>query len=124
MGEKYPISASVERLERNVCEIVTVNQWAALMGYECPKRFARTFQRHFMVRPAAYLKYVRLKNISAELRSSDCTNFVVARKYGVPDEIALNKYFNYHLDCSPTEIKQMKEMQLQQMMEKFGSKVR
>mgnify|MGYP006274276169 CR=1 FL=1 len=124
MGEEQPISTAAERLDRNVCDIVTVNQWATMMGYECPKRFARKFQRHFMVRPAAYLKYVRLKKITEDLRSSDCSNFVVARKYGVPDEIALNKYFNYHLDCSPTKIKQMKEIQLQKMMEKFGSKVR
>lgn len=118
------ISKSIEVLHENLKTIVSVKDWAQLMHFSCPKEFARKFQRYFEVRPYAYLKYIRLKKISEELRESNRSNFEIARKYGVSDEIALNKYINYHMDCSPTEIKTMQEMQLKKKFEKFGSKVR
>lgn len=118
------ISKSIEVLHENLKTIVSVKDWAQLMHFSCPKEFARKFQRYFEVRPYAYLKYIRLKKISEELRESNRSNFEIARKYGVSDEIALNKYINYHMDCSPTEIKTMQEMQLKKKLEKFGSKVR
>lgn len=124
MGDKKNISESVEVLIANLSEVVSVYEWAQLMGYACPKKFARHFLRHYSVRPQSYLKYIRLKNISRDLRKSNQSNFEIARKYGVLDEIALNKYINYHLNCSPSEIKAMQENQLREKMEKFGSKIR
>ena len=123
MGEKKNISESVDVLIRNLSEVVSVYDWAQVMGYGCPKKFARDFLRHHSVRPQTYLKYIRLKKISHDLRKSNQSNFEIARKYGVMDEIALNKYINYHLNCSPTEIKAMQENQLREKMEKFGSKI-
>lgn len=124
MGEKHDISKAVEKLKANLYETASVQQWANLMGYECPKLFARKFQRYFEVRPNMYLKYLRLKYISEELRKNGHSNFEIARKFGVVDEIALNKYINYHLNCSPTEVKMMKQGQIEKKLEKFGSKVR
>lgn len=124
MGDKKNISDSAEVLVANLSKVVSVYEWAQLMGYTCPKKFARDFLHFHSVRPQTYLKYVRLKNISRDLRKSDQSNFEIARKYGVLDEIALNKYINYHLKCSPTEIKIMQENQLREKMEKFGSKIR
>ena len=124
MREQNKIFDAVDKLKANLYEIASVQQWATLMGYDCPKLFARNFQRYFEVRPNIYLKYFRLKYISEELRKRSQSNFEIARKFGVMDEIALNKYINYHLKCSPTEIKMMKQVQLEQKLEKFGSKVR
>lgn len=124
MGDKKNISDSVEVLVANLSNVVSVYEWAQLMGYTCPKKFARNFLRYYSVRPQTYLKYIRLKNISQDLRKSNQSNFEIARKYGVLDEIALNKYINYHLNCSPTEVKIMQENQLREKMEKFGSKIR
>jgi transcriptional regulator GlxA family with amidase domain len=124
MGEKYDISMSVEVLKRNIEKTARVAEWAQLMGYDCPRKFARKFLRYYAIRPQTYLKYVRLKQISRELRSSKKSNFEVARKYGISDEIALNKFINYHLNCSPTEVKCMPQNQLEEIVEKFGSKVR
>lgn len=118
------ISKSIEVLNENLNTIVSVRDWAKIMHFRCPKEFARKFQRYYEVRPYAYLKYYRLKKISEELRESSHSNFEIARKYGVSDEIALNKYINYHMDCSPTEIKIMKEIRLKKKFEKLGSKVR
>lgn len=124
MGEKHDISMSVEVLKRNIEKTARVAEWAQLMGYDCPRKFARKFLRYYAIRPQTYLKYVRLKQISRELRSSKKSNFEVARKYGISDEIALNKFINYHLNCSPTEVKCMPQNQLEEIVEKFGSKVR
>lgn len=121
---KNRIKESIAKLKANLYEIASVQQWANLMGYECPKLFARKFLRHFEARPNAYLKYLRLKQISEELRQGNRSNFEVARKFGVVDEIALNKYINYHLNCSPTEVKRMKKVKFEEKIEKFGSKLR
>jgi transcriptional regulator GlxA family with amidase domain len=124
MGDRQKISDAVDKLKANLYETASVQQWANLMGYECPKLFARKFLRYFEVRPNMYLKYLRLKHISEELRQNSRSNFEVARKFGVVDEIALNKYINYHLKCSPTEVKLMEQIQFEKKLEKFGSKVR
>jgi transcriptional regulator GlxA family with amidase domain len=124
MREKNRISTSVDVLNKNLEKTARVAEWARLMGYDCPKKFARNFLRHYTIRPQTYLKYVRLKNISRDLRNSEKSNFEVARKYGIPDEIALNKFINYHLNCSPTDLKCMPQNQLEEKVEKFGSKIR
>ena len=118
------ISHSINVLRSNLTNVARVSEWAALMGYRCPKKFARKFLRHFLCRPQTYLVYVRIKSISHELRSDKKSNFEIARKHGIPDEIALNKFINYHLNCSPSEVKSMPEDKLQEKVEIFGSKVR
>jgi len=122
--EQVDILHSIDVLKSNLSNIARVSEWAGFMGYRCPKKFARIFLRHFSCRPQTYLVYVRIKSISHELRSEKKSNFEIARKYGIPDEIALNKFINYHLDCSPTELKYMPEKKLEEKVEIFGSKVR
>ncbi len=122
--ELKDISLSIDILSSNLSEIARVSEWALLMGYQCPKKFARKFLRHYSCRPQTVLVYVRLKCISVELRSKKKSNFEIARQFGIPDEIALNKFINYHLNCSPTDIKLMPEERLREKVEIFGSKVR
>lgn len=123
MGDHKNISNAIDILKSNLSQTVSVYEWAILMGYNCPKKFARNFIRYYAVRPQTYLKYIRLKSISQDLRKSEQSNFEIARKYGVMDEIALNKYINYHLNCSPTAIKVMKEKRVREKIEKFGCKI-
>lgn len=124
MGEVKHISRSIDVLQANLENAARVSEWADLMGYKCPKKFARIFLRHYYERPQAYLKYVRLKSLVEELRSYKLSNFEVAIQHGIPDEIALNKYINYHMGCSPTCVKKMNEAELKERLENFGSKVR
>jgi transcriptional regulator GlxA family with amidase domain len=124
MRDKKDISESIEVLKANLEYTARVAEWAELMGYTCPKRFARKFVRYFAIRPQTCLKYVRLQSISKALRNEKKSNFEIARKHGIPDEIALNKFINYHLNCSPSQVKRMPENLLWEKVERFGSKVR
>lgn len=122
MRETVNISASVEVLQANLESVARVAEWADKMGYKCPKKFARKFTRHFGTRPQTCLKRVRLESILSDLRNSNVSNFEIARKHSIPDEIALNKFVNYHLDCSPTDVKNMSDKQLEKKVESVGSK--
>ncbi len=124
MRDRLNIADSIIILKSNLENTARVAEWAELMGYSNPKRFARKFLRHFSVRPQTCLKCIRLESILTSLRNDNTSNFEIARKYGIPDEIALNKYINYHLHCSPSQVKCMPEKQLQEKVEKLGSKVR
>lgn len=124
MKYKSQITSSLEILQENLESTTQVSEWARLAGFKCPKKFSRYFQRHYSMRPLTYLKYVRLINIIKDLRSSNAANFEVARRYGICDEIALNKFINYHLGCSPSELKCMHQGKLDAKLEKIGSKVR
>jgi transcriptional regulator GlxA family with amidase domain len=118
------ISNAIEELKANLSNTSRVEDWAELMGYNCPKKFARRFLRYYSVRPIIMLEYIRLESITSQLRKSSLSNFEIARQHGIPDEIALNKFINYHIGCSPTEIKRMSDEQFRVRIEKFGSKIR
>ncbi len=117
MSQSHEISYAIDQLEANLSHTARVEEWAELMGYNCPKKFARMFLRHYSVRPIKVLEYIRLKSIINQLRKEAQSNFDIAREHGIPDEIALNKFVNYHLGCSPSSVKRMDEDQLN---EKFG----
>jgi transcriptional regulator GlxA family with amidase domain len=112
MSHSHEISYAIDQLEANLTHTARVEEWAELMGYHCPKKFARMFLRHYSVRPIKVLEYIRLKSIINQLREGVQSNFEIARKHGIPDEIALNKFVNYHLGCSPSSVKRMDEDQL------------
>jgi len=118
------LSHAIEELEANLSKTSRVEDWAELMGYNCPKKFARSFLRYYEVRPIRMLEYIRLKNITHQLRNSSLSNFEIARKHGIPDEVALNKFINYHVGCSPTEVKRMSDEEFREKFEKFGSNIR
>ncbi len=116
MRETMEIRLSVTVLQANLSKTARVSEWADLMGYKCPKRFARMFLRHYEARPQKILESVRIKSIIKQLREGQWSNFQIARAHGIADEIALNKFINYHLGCSPTRVKYLSEMQLQQVL--------
>ncbi|MFO7847585.1 MAG: hypothetical protein R6V27_13550 [Balneolaceae bacterium] len=123
MMETIEIDRSVYVLRENLNNTARVSEWAELMGYTCPKRFARIFLRHYCYRPQKVLESVRIKSIANQLRSGKWSNFEIARAHGIPDEVALNKFVNYHLGCSPTRIKRLSELELQQIMQDMNLKM-
>lgn len=136
MREKKNIADSIEVLDANLSTTARVAEWAELMGYSCPKKFARKFLHYYSVRPQKILEYVRLKSIARQLRDGRYKNFEIARNHGITDEIALNKFVNYHIGCSPRDLKKMPDRTLRRKLEKiamngvvkrvekFGSKIR
>lgn len=124
MEVRRDISESVEVLQSNLNQAARVSEWAHLMGFNCPKKFARKFLRHYYERPQSYLTYIRLKSIVEALREGKRSNFQVAVDHGIPDEIALNKFVNYHMGCSPTCVKEMSSKEISEKLENFGSKDR
>lgn len=121
--ETREISESISMLRQNLTKIARVEEWAYLMGYPNPKRFSRKFLRYYSVRPVQILKYIRLKSISLQLRKKNKSNFEIARRHSIPDEKALNKFTNYHIGFSPSELRLMPEALLEQELEKLGSKI-
>ncbi|WP_340105890.1 helix-turn-helix domain-containing protein [Rhodohalobacter sp. 8-1] len=111
------IDQSVTVLRANLSKTARVSEWADLMGYKCPKRFARMFLRHFETRPQKILESVRIKSITNQLRDGKWSNFEIARAHGIADEIALNKFVNYHLGFSPTALKRLREVELEEVMQ-------
>jgi transcriptional regulator GlxA family with amidase domain len=124
MRDTQQISASIKKLEANLSQTARVEEWAELMGYKCPKKFARKFLRYYSVRPIKMLEFIRLRSIACQLRQGLYSNFEIARNHGIPDEIALNKFVNYHLGCSPSMVKRLSENQLEEKLKKFGSSIR
>jgi len=116
MGEKVEIQESVTLLRANLSNTARVSEWAELMGYNCPKRFARCFLRHYSARPQKILEFVRMKSITHQLREDNLSNFEIARAHGIADEIALNKFVNYHLGCSPSRVKSLTVIQLRRKL--------
>ncbi len=123
-SQRIHISKSVEILKNNLITIAQVNEWAALMGYCSTKEFSRKFLRYYLVRPCKMLEYIRLKSIHQQLKADKFSNFQIARQHALPDEIALNKFVNYHLGCCPSKLAVLNKDQLHQKMEKFGSNFR
>ncbi len=118
------ISKAVEILQSNLMQVATVTEWSDMMGYKNPKVFSTKFQRFHAERPQRVLEFIRLSSIIKQLKQNNISNFEIAQIHGIPDEIALNKFMNYHLGCSPTDIKSMSDEQLQIKLEIFGSKIR
>jgi methylphosphotriester-DNA--protein-cysteine methyltransferase len=122
MIETVEIDRSVSLLRANLSKTARVSEWADLMGYNCPKRFARNFLRHYAARPQKILEYVRIKSITKQLRDGSFSNFEIARAHGISDEIALNKFINYHLGCSPTMVKHLTDYQFSEVMGEMNGK--
>lgn len=120
MRETIEITRSVSVLRDNLSNTARVSEWANLMGYNCPKRFARMFLRHYSTRPQKILEAVRIKSITKQLREGKWSNFEIARAHGISDEIALNKFVNYHLGCSPTCVKNFSEDQILNKLQSLG----
>ncbi|HKI45311.1 MAG TPA: hypothetical protein VKA08_08290 [Balneolales bacterium] len=118
------ISKAIEVLQAHLMQVATVTEWSDMMGFKDPKVFSTKFQRFHAERPQKVLEFIRIQSIIRQLKRNNTSNFEVAQTHGIPDEVALNKFTNYHLGCSPTDIKCMSEEQLQIKLETFGSKIR
>ncbi len=124
MRETMEIEQSLSVLQANLSKTARVSEWADLMGYKCPKRFARMFLRHYETRPQKILESVRIKSIIRQLREGQWSNFEIARAHGIADEIALNKFINYHLGCSPTDLKRLSSNELEGILQGVDSEGR
>lgn len=122
-GRCVDISDSIGVLSDNLIQIAQVGEWADLMGYQNTKEFSRKFLRYYAVRPCKILVAVRLQSIFRQLQTGTHSNFEIARLHCLPDEIALNKFVNYHLDCCPRKLKSMTVEEFEAQLEKFGSKI-
>lgn len=122
MRETVEIDRSVSLLRANLSKTARVSEWAELMGYDCPKKFARMFLHHYETRPQKILESVRIKSITKQLREGCWSNFEIARAHGIADEIALNKFVNYHLGCSPTKVKRLANNQLSKILQDMNGK--
>lgn len=120
----FNISESINVLNNNLDQIAQVREWAHKMGYGSAKNFSCRFQKHFSVRPCKILISMRLRSIYEYLQQDSYSNFYIARCHGLPDEIGLNKFVNYHLNCCPSKLKKMTPKEFNKKMEKFDSKIR
>lgn len=124
MRETVEIDRSVTLLRANLSRTARVSEWAELMGFSCPKQFARKFLRYYETRPQKILESVRIKSIMLQLRDGRWSNFEIARAHSISDEIALNKFINYHLGCSPTEVKRLSPVELEKVMQEVQLQMR
>lgn len=118
-----PISFAIKKLRDNLSDIARVSEWAELMGYDNPKDFGEDFLQHHEVRPHKAMDSIRLKSIIKYLRAGEYTHHKIARAHSLPNEKALNNYTNYHLGYSPSELKYMKENELESLLDKLDSKI-
>lgn len=51
MKDQSEISSSLDILQQNLESTTQVAEWARLMGFKCPQKFARQFLRYFSIRP-------------------------------------------------------------------------
>lgn len=115
---------AVKHLKDNLAEVARVFEWAGLMGYEDPKRFSEKFLRHYGVRPQKIMELIRLESVIRTLRTKQSySNLKIARIHSIPNEKTLNNFTKYHSGFSPTELKNMKEDQVKQLLENLWSKI-
>ncbi len=125
MGKsRKQISDAINQLDVNLSEIARVQEWSEFMGYKSPQKFGYKFLRHFKVRPAKVLTYVRLISVITYLRSEKgFSNFEIAITHSFPDDKALNSFTNYHLKCSPSKLKSMSDKELNKKFQKLRSNI-
>lgn len=121
--ERRQIQEALLILENNLDKIARINEWAHEMGYENSKVFSRYFLRHFKERPSKIMKRVRLKSIIKYLSEEDYKCFEIAILHSMPDAKALNNYLKRHTRFSPSQIRELSQKEIGNVMEKLGSKL-
>ena len=115
--ENKTITLAVTELKDNLSEVARVVEWAELMGYDNPRTFSDIFLRHYGIRPQKIMELVRLESIIRHLRSRRTTrNLLIARRHSIPDEKSLYNFTNYHLGYSPTNIRNMTDSEVRELM--------
>lgn len=99
-----PIKKAVKIARSKVGEIYTVQEWAREMQYPSSKYFSRKIRNHYGERAKSILIQIRV-DLFFEMLEEDpevgC--FEIARKIGLKDEIALNKFIKRHTGKPPSE---------------------
>ncbi|MDZ7807125.1 MAG: helix-turn-helix domain-containing protein [Gracilimonas sp.] len=100
---KIPMDRAIDIAQENLKEIRTVTEWAAKMGYGCPKYFSRRFKRSFGKSPKSKLVKIRIETFhKIILKSPELSCYEIGQKLGLGDEDNLNEYIRYHTNRSPT----------------------
>ncbi len=120
---KTPIQQAIEQLKQNPEYITRVTEWADYMGYEEESLFRRHFKKAFEKEPKKVLTSIRLERITRDLRQNQCSCFEVARKYGLPDDNALNGWLKRHMSCTPTQVKTMSKEEFHEIWEQTRSEI-
>ncbi|MEX2397144.1 MAG: hypothetical protein WD491_08970, partial [Balneolales bacterium] len=113
------IREAIKKLEANLDKVAQVSEWAKLIGYQDVNKFSRHFLWHFKKKPGKILKVIRQKSIIKDLRNRNASNLEVALNHSLRDENALYGFIKYYFGCSPTEIKDMTDKELRQLMNKI-----
>ena len=115
---------AIHTLRSNLDEVARVFEWASEMGYDDPKRFSESFLKHYGVRPQKVIELIRLESIIRELRSDKGqANIKIARKHSIPCEKTLNNFTNYHTGKSPTQLKEMNNEDVHELLENLWGKI-
>ncbi|MGK7370370.1 MAG: helix-turn-helix domain-containing protein [Candidatus Halalkalibacterium sp. M3_1C_030] len=87
------------------------------MEYTSPKLFSRHFLQYYKIRPSQVLNKVRLNSIIHKLKNSSMTHDEIAWDHCLTDSKGLNKFMNYHIGFSPSQIKELPEKELKTVMD-------
>jgi len=105
MKERLSIYDALSVLESNSLTIITVSEWAEIMGYS-RSHFCRKFTFEFGINPKCYLKDFRLKLIKQEIRKDpEAIGYCIAVNCGFIDEKALHKYLDFNFDLCLSKVK-------------------
>jgi len=105
--EKKEIKYAFLYLNSHLPEVHTVSEWAVLLNMK-RNDFSRQFRNVFDMTPHHVLVFTKLYVIIKYLESGthrSRKNYSVAVETGFSDEKKLYNFVKYHLDCSPTEIR-------------------
>lgn len=104
-NKRHAISSALLFLKNHPLEIMTVTEWAYLMGYS-RSHFCRCFKKEFGVAPKRRLRVLRLRLIRNELRKHPhAIGYEVAMNAGFCDNKSLHQYISFHCNMNLSEFK-------------------
>ena len=117
---KKPMESALQIARENLKKIRMVTEWATVMGYDCPKKFARKFKNHFGERPLKVLNLLKLIKAIQLLRATDKKVYEIGCcELCIGDEKRFYQFIKYHTDYSPREIRDMADTEVIKIVEKL-----
>lgn len=102
---RVDISNAVLILEENYLDILTVYEWADVMGYT-RSYFCRIFKEELGLSPKDKLKAFRLMLIKKEIRKRpEAIGYEIAVNTGLADSKSLHKFLHTHFGKNLTVLK-------------------
>jgi methylphosphotriester-DNA--protein-cysteine methyltransferase len=101
-----------------------MQEWTNRMDYNNPKTFRRHFKPEFRINPGRIVIATRLSYIVHDIKKNNSTCDEIAWKYCLPDGKGLSNLLKYHLRCTPTDIREMSDGELEVKMENWRDKFR